>query len=266
MEPGNVDSHIQMPRFLLARFENEQHKFFYYDVKKRFIGTNGHAKSTNTEYGYYPNEIEELLNNELEQPFSRILQFIDSVDLDTQHFTMTTIDENNIKQFLTSFIVRSPLFIDDLNKNSVFFQLFNIADQHAIAITQGFAEAQKQMFFDDYRITLTVNKSTIPFILPICGLYEYSLNGYTHINLPVSPKIAITMIESAGIHSIEKNGLIHLYLINQEKHTKKLNEFAFKHQCKQQYGCVISPSKEAIEEALRTQECFCTRLNKDAEC
>ena len=77
MEPGNVDSHIQMPRFLLARFENEQHKFFYYDVKKRFIGTNGHAKSTNTEYGYYPNEIEELLNNELEQPFSRILQFID---------------------------------------------------------------------------------------------------------------------------------------------------------------------------------------------
>ncbi len=67
-------------------------------------------------------------------------------------------------------------------------------------------------------------------------MYEYSLNGYTHINLPVSPRIAITMIESAGIHSIEKNGLIHLYLINQEKHTKKLNEFAFKHQCKQQYA------------------------------
>ena len=26
MEPGNVDSHIQMPRFLLARFENEHHR------------------------------------------------------------------------------------------------------------------------------------------------------------------------------------------------------------------------------------------------
>ena len=37
MNLGNVNSHIQMPRFLLARFENEHHSFFYYDVPKRFM-------------------------------------------------------------------------------------------------------------------------------------------------------------------------------------------------------------------------------------
>ena len=74
MKPGSVDSHIQMPRFLLARFENECHSFFYYDVKKGFIGSNGHAKSMNTEHGYYPDEVEKLLSDEIEKPFSQVLK------------------------------------------------------------------------------------------------------------------------------------------------------------------------------------------------
>ena len=66
MKLGSVNSHIQMPRFLLARFENERHSFFYYDVKKGFIGSNGHAKSMNTEHGYDPDEIEKLSSDEIE--------------------------------------------------------------------------------------------------------------------------------------------------------------------------------------------------------
>ena len=250
MEPGNVDSHIQMPRFLLARFENDRHKFFYYDVEKGFIGTNGHAKSMNIEHGYYPDEIENLLSDKIEQPFSQILKFIDSLDLDTPSFEINNTVENNIKQFLASLIIRGPLFLESMNNNSVCFQLFNTTDQHTIAISQGMAEVEKQKIFDDYRVTMTVNKSTKPFILPICGLYYYMLNGYIHISLPVSPRIAITLIESAGISSIEKEGITSLYLINKEKHVIQLNEIAFQQQCKQHYGFVISPSKDALEELL----------------
>ena len=249
MNPGNVDSHIQMPRFLLARFENEQHKFFYYDVEKKFIGTNGHAKSMNTEHGYYPDEIEKLLSNELEQPFSRFFQFVDSI-IDKPSFEMTNFDENNIKQFLVSLIIRSPLFIESLNKHSVFFQLLNPTDQHTIAISQGMEESQKKKIFDGYRVTFTVNKTAKPFILPISGFYNYSLNGYTHVSLPVSPTVAITMIESAGIPFIEKEGVTRMYRITQEKHVVEFNKFAFKEQCHQNYGYVISPSKDALEELL----------------
>ena len=250
MNSGNVKSHIQLPKFLLARFENEQHKFFYYDVKRKYIGTNGHAKTMNTEPGYYPDEIEKFLNNELEQPFSKILKFIDSIDLDTPYFTMTNMDKNNIKQFLVSLIVRSPLFIKSLYENSVYFHDYSQTDQHSLAITQGIAALKNAKIYDDYCVTLTVNKTEKPFILPICGLFYYSLNGYTHVSLPVSPKIAITMIEPSSIRFIEKEGATRLYLINQEKHAIQFNGFAFQQQCIEHYGCVISPSKDALEEQL----------------
>lgn len=247
MKPGNVNSHIQMPRFLLARFENEHHAFFYYDVEKGFIGTNGHAKSMNTEHGYYPDEIEKLLSDEIEKPFSQVLRFIESLDLEKPFFTMTSTDESNIKQFLVSLMLRSPLFLNGINRNSVFFEFFSPADQHTLAITQGIMEAEKQKVFDSFRVTFTVNKTGKPFILPISGLYTYRLNGYTHISLPVSPQMAITLIENAGIPFIEKEGVTRMYLITEEKYVTELNRFAFREQCKQGYGVVISPTKEAME-------------------
>ena len=250
MKPGSVNSHIQMPRFLLARFENELHSFFYYDVKKGFIGSNGHAKSMNTEYGYYPDEIEKLLSDEIEKPFSQVLNFIESLDLEKPFFTMTNTDESNIKQFLVSLMIRSPLFIDSINKNSVFFQFLNPADQHTLAISQGIMEAEKQKVFDSFRVTFTVNKTEKPFVLPISGLYSYSLNGHAHVSLPVSPQIAITLIKNTGISFIEKDGITRMYLITEEKYVTELNGVAFREQCKQGYGVVISPTKEALEELL----------------
>ena len=250
MEPGTVNSHIQMPRFLLARFENEHHSLFYYDVKKGFIGTNGRAKSMNTEYGYYPDEIEKLLSDEIEKPFSQVLRFIDSLDLEKPFFTMTDTDESNVKQFLVSLIIRGPLFVDSINSNSVFSRYLSSADQRTLAISQGFTEAKKQGTFDNYHVTFTVNKTAKSFVLPISGLYTYSLNRYVHVGLPVSPQIAITLIENEGIPFVEKEGITRLYLIEEEKYVTELNRFAFREQCKQDYGCIISPSREELEELL----------------
>lgn len=249
LNPGNVNSHIQMPRFLLTRFENENHSFFYYDVKKRYIGANGHAKSMYTERGYYPDVIEKYLNKELERPFSQFLQFVDSI-LDKPSFEMTNADENTIKQFLASLIIRSPLFIDSLKNNSVFFQFLSPTDQHTIAISRGMEEAQKKKIFANYFVSFTINKTTKPFVLPISGIYYYKLNEYTHVSLPISPTVAITMIESAGVPSVENEGITRMYRITQEKHVIEFNKCAFKEQCDQSYGYVISPSKDALEELL----------------
>lgn len=147
-------------------------------------------------------------------------------------------------------MIRSPLFMDSINKSSVFFQFFTPADQRTLAITQGIMEAEKQKVFDNFRVTFTVNKTEKPFILPISGLYSYSLNGYAHVSFPVSPRIAITLIENAGIPFVEKYGISHLYLIAEDKYVTKLNGFAFRQQCKQGYGVVISPAKEALEDVM----------------
>ena len=254
MKPGNINSHIQMPRFLLRRFENEQHRFFYYDIVKRFIGTNGHAKTMNTEYGYYPDEMETLLDNEIEQPFSQILTKLDTVDFEKPTFTLNSREKNIIKLFFMSLIVRSPVFLDSINKNSIFFQFYNSSDQKAIAILYGLEESDRQKILDDYHVTLTVNKTSKPFILPISGVYSYKINGYTCFSLPVSPKIAITLFETAGIHLIEMDNIIRLFLINIEEYIVELNGLAFRRQCSQNYGYVISPSRNTLVELLPVSE------------
>ena len=254
MKPGNVKSHIQMPRFILTRFENNNHSFFYYDVKKRIIGTNGHAKSMNTENGYYPEEIEKLLNNEIEQPFSQFLQYIDSLDLGNQFFELNNMDEANIKRFLVSLMVRSPLLIDNMNKYSDVYQFLSSTDQHTIAIIQGLEEADRQKLFYDYRVTFTVNQTAKPFILPISGSFRYGINGHKHIALPISPQITITLIENSGIPFVEKEGRTRLYLITQEKFVTAINKFAFLEQCEQNYGYIISPSRGTLEELLPPYE------------
>ena len=235
MKPGNVDSHIQMPRFLLSRFENEHHSFFYYDVSKGFIGTNGHAKTLNTEHGYYPNEIEKLLSDEIEKPFSQILRFIDLLDLEQPSFTMNTIDENNIKQFLISLIVRSPLFIDSIGKNSVFFDFFSQTDQHAMAILQGMQEAQKLKLFDDYRVTFTVNKTKKPFILPISGLYhDTPLDSHMQDRLKHQTEMGIVehidrskYVLSRRLYSAVGKSGVHTRIVGLDRETNK--ELLIKH-------------------------------------
>lgn len=84
--------------------------------------------------------------------------------------------------------------------------------------------------------------------------YYYKLNGYTHVSLPISHTVAITLIENAGIPFLEKEGITRMYLITQEKHVTELNRFAFREQCKQSYRFVISPTKEELEEMMTVCE------------
>lgn len=98
------------------------------------------------------------------------------------------------------------------------------------------------------------DKGEEPFILPISGLYYYKLNGYTHVSLPISHTVAITLIENAGIPFLEKEGITRMYLIAQEKHVTELNRFAFREQCKQSYRFVILPTKEELEEMMTVCE------------
>jgi len=84
--------------------------------------------------------------------------------------------------------------------------------------------------------------------------YYYKLNGYTHVSLPISHTVAITLIENAGIPFLEKEGITCMYLITQGKHVTELNRFAFREQCKQSYRFVILPTKEELEEMMTVCE------------
>lgn len=253
MNDKMINSHIQMPRCVLKRFENEQHFMYYYDVKKEIIGNNGHAKSINTQEGYFSPDVEEILNNRIEKPFADVLSFIDNIDFETPNSIITPEGEKTIKNFIYALCVRDSQMLSSISEHSVFFQFFSEQDQHDIAVIEGMNQAQILKTFDPYTVTFTINRTQSPFVLPTRGLYSYKMNGVNLHNLPISPEIAITLINKNDSHKIIENDIMMMFLINsgEEKAIDAFNGFAVKTQCQSGQGYVVSTTSDALKKAVQ---------------
>ena len=246
MDNKKIQSHIQMPKLLLKRFSYSDEGFHYYlDVLQGYIGR-GHFRSTNTEKGYYSETMEEILNESIETPFSRILQMLDGIDFDSGTFNLDLKFEEATKLFLYALLARNPKMIDKGMDESIFLQFLCEQDQHDLMVLSGVDEAGKMRLFDKYIITFTINKSNVPFVLPISGLYYYSIDGVEHINLPIGPNLAITLVDKDHADKILQDGVVKIYIINEDRHVNKINSFAYRSQCKMGYGRIISNNKEAL--------------------
>lgn len=237
-----------MPRCVLKRFENECHSFFYYDVTKGIIGSNGHAKTMNTQLGYYSNEVEHYLNDNIEAPFSKVLQFVDQTDFDAPVFQVNNDFSTNVKPFVYALIARDPRLLSQINGNSLFYQFLPKQSQHDFAAVEGIRLALENGLLDAYDVTFWVNKTKKPFVLPMCGIYLYKSKDVIHINLPITPQIAITLLESKGLPTLIKNDVISMYLIEEELIINYFNGLAFRTQCNAGWGYVVSPEKNVLEE------------------
>lgn len=248
MSEKEINSHIQMPRCVLKRFEDEYHRFFYYDVSKNIIGSNGHAKTTNTQSGYYSDKAEQYLSDDIEAPFSKVLQFVDRTDFDAPVFQVDNNFSTNVKSFVYALLARDPKLLSQINSNSMFYQFLPKQSQHDFAAVEGIRLARENGFFDAYNVTFSINKTIKPFLLPICGIYSYKIKDVIHINLPITPQIAITLVAPKEVPALIKDNIISMYLIEEELILKRLNGFAFKTQCNTGWGYVISPEKNVLEE------------------
>lgn len=250
MSENGVNSHIQMPKCVLKRFENQNHSFYYYDANKGVLGTNGHAKTINTQFGYYSEEVEKYLNDNIEAPFAKVLHFVDNTDFDELGFVISPEFQYNVKSFVYALIARDPSITSKVDKYSIFWHLLSVQDQHNFAAVQGINLAQESGFFDPFIVTFSVNKTNKPFVLPMCGIYSYKLRDAIHINFPVSPQIAITLVEPKDIQSILNKDIVSMYEITDELIVDRMNGLAFRTQCNAGWGYVVSPEKTVLEELL----------------
>ena len=191
-ESRNVMSHIQMPKFMLRQFENEKHELFYFDVESGDI-LQGRAKSINVEEGYYSEIVEDILSKSIERPFSRVVHFLEQIDYNADSFTVDQVIVETTKLFLNALLARSPATTKKTQESSIFLQFLDPQSQRDISALTCIDEALKLGFFDDMDLTFTVNKTNIPFVLPLCGFYWY--NNGKNLNLPISPKLAITLAD-----------------------------------------------------------------------
>lgn len=155
-----VKSHIQMPRCILKRFEKNE-KFYYYDVEKKIIGKNGHAKSLNTQYGYYSPDFEEFLSNNIESPIGELLKALDEFDFEQPNFGLSNEFELRTRRLFYSLISRSPSFHNEINNRSDFFRLLNEQDQHDLVVYNGIKIAIEKKLLEEFAVTLTINKTRI---------------------------------------------------------------------------------------------------------
>ena len=244
-----ISSHIQMPKSVLKRFENQHHRYYYYDVKRRFIGTNGHAGSTNIELGFYSHEIEGFLNSEIETPFSKLYEAIDEISIDPPRGNIDSHFDYVAKRFVYALLARNPNAIDRIKKDPLINELFSSQQTRDLGMTMGFAAEMERDFLSNYGTTIAINSTDVPFILPTCGAYCLNIFEIEHIVLPVSPTKAIVFVEESGKGQVVADGVFRPYFIEDEVDAAQFNIAAFSTQCRYGNGFVVSPDKSALENA-----------------
>ena len=247
----NHQSHIQIPKQLLRKFEREAPKGFltYYDVQKKFIGTNGHAQSLNTEENYYSNKGEQYWSSEVESALGKLLDALHKVDTDQPRSTLPSDFDSLSKKYLHSLMARSPRAHKKAEKSSIYLQLVDKKYHHDISSTTMYALAQEEGYFKEWIPTLLINKTSIPFLLPMCGYIEYAFKNIEgFIAMPVDPHKAILLVPPEARNLYCEEDHIKYGLIDSDAIIKRINVYAFETQVDRGYGYIISNNRETLTE------------------
>lgn len=103
-----------------------------------------------------------------------------------------------------------------------------------------------------------MNRTNVPFVLSMDGIYSFALNGYRVVNLPISPYMAVSLIHKSYAGRVfNEDGSINMFEIYEEKIIEVMNERAFSTQLKREWGYVVCPEKDELD---RLKELYCAKV------
>ena len=73
----------------------------------------------------------------------------------------------------------------------------------------------------DFLPSFITNKNNTEFILPVCGMYERKIYGYTALVLPIHPEIAILLLEQKAREEFTRGNTIRKFCQRRELLTQK---------------------------------------------
>lgn len=251
---GTIDSHIQMPKCVLKHFVDEYQSFYYYDINesdsRRKIKL-GRPKTLNTKKGYYSNEVERLLQKIIETPLGTEIQYMTSND-----FSQPIDIPHNFRDvsliYIHSLIARAPYLYSEIEKKSLFLQFFNNltkTEKNDLAVTCVLQVGVENSPFKDYIITMMVNNTTIPFVLPICGMYSYG----NFVCAPISCNRAIALVkkDTSLCDKLVNGKVCKVLLVENEAVMHQLNIFAIQAELNRNKQYVVSVSKDLLAKYLK---------------
>ena len=245
-----VDSHIQMPKCILKNFVNEYQSFYYYDIAESKIKMS-RPKSLNAQNGYYSGRVEHMLQQIVESPLGNILKYVKENDF-SEPIDIPRNFENIALTYIHSLIARAPHMYGTIEKHSIFLQFlsgFNETDKHDFAVDTVLEEAKNNSPFENYIITMLVNKTEIPLLLPISGMYSYG----DFVCAPISLNRAIALVRRGSdlCHKLIDGEQCKVLMVKNESVLHHMNSFAIKAEVSYNKQYVVSVDKVLLETYLK---------------
>lgn len=256
-EKYGVNSHIQLPKCSLIPFVDTKKYIYYYDFETNEVKRST-PKKFNVEHGYYYLEIEEYLNK-IETAFSRIISFIKETDFDNETINMPNNFRDTVLDYLYALMGRSNIILKTLLENSFSSNLFPLQHNRNFAAYIGIETARKEGFYSDYLITFMKNKSSVPFVLPCYGAYDFGLEDGQYINMPITPKISIVFVPKEASEKYIENNKIKMIEIEKDELIDQLNTQAFLREMQTNKRGVVATSREQLQKIAE-------KFNKNIKC
>ena len=225
-----MNSHKQMPRGILKQFEDNNSFLYYVDLSQQnYSVKKGHAKSINTEDGYYDDETEKYLNVKIENHLYAILSFL-SENHGDECIIPSEISKHSFL-YLYSLIARSPDYMDDLPQS--------LRDKKIKTIIE---KAEEKAFLEDtHQMSFIINNTDYPFILPNGGIIGIGKD----LVCPLSPKYALYFYNSDECRFGE---------INNPAAVRDINLKGFDSEYRNNYRCVVCNNREYLSDLLTEWE------------
>ena len=239
-------SHIRIPESVLRNFENEKRTLYQWNFETGRI-TPGRAASINTEVGYYSETIELLLSQKVETPFGNVMKFFKGINKEEPQFSLQQTVKDDIRRFAHSLAVRSERMVELISTTSEHYRKLPRQKQHDVAVSLGLDEARNMGIFDDWEFTFSVNESSIPFVLPLCGSYSFSYGGDTMFSIPFAPNYAITfMPRSVAYAKYVVGETMRLLLVPSDVKAMQFNRIALDAERKDGNKGIIASTKDVL--------------------
>lgn len=246
----NMQSHIQMPRCVLAEFVNGNKSFYKYNVENGKINI-GFPKRTFTSENYYSEAMESALNKHIESPLRTLLDFARILPTLTLPITLEDKVITLARTYIESLVARSPILFSSVNEESDLLGLFSIQDRHDIVVDYAMKNEEMRKFYDRFTLSFMVNETNTPFVLPTRGLYEFQYMGTLCLNAPLNPRCALMLEEN----NPSKNAESKIAVIPKtfDDILMKINGYALQRQRQDNVGYVVCYDKSILEQLVKSE-------------
>ena len=254
------NNHLVLPKFLLKQFATKQNKEFpiyVLDINNKTISITS-RDNANTSLNFYSNEIEEYFSK-LESKFSNLCKSIfDKLDVDDVGL-LSKLNSNRTKSLLKDWTLASYGRVFFNNQKNISIHKDNIYDRTKrnsaikMVVSSNFPPIASQ-FIDNAYITLVRNSTETNFILSPCHWIESEIYNYGVVLFPISPRIAICLIEMQWRKSLKyqlkKNDVAYLNY-SDNKFVDSFNYVIYKHTIELGLKNIYSCSEKELLEIIK---------------